>query len=160
MLFFLWLSLSRWWFQFFLFSPYLGKIPILFNIFQMRWNHQQLLHLDRGIELGIRYKLLGIHVWRLNDGEQQKMLAENSLMRQVLWDLVKMPWVSKCYDVIFCCHWWTQVITWWFCDGSPNLIQFLKWLGFVFRFRKNYTLPSPKWSPSIIRAPYFAMTFS
>ena len=47
-----------------------------------------------------------------------------------------------------------------FFDGSPNLIQFLKWLGFVFRFGKNYTLPSPKWSPSIIRAPYFAMTFS
>ena len=33
--------LSRWWFQiFFYFHPYLGKIPILTNIFQMGWNHQ------------------------------------------------------------------------------------------------------------------------
>ena len=32
---------SRWWFQiFFYFHPYLGKIPILTNIFQMGWNHQ------------------------------------------------------------------------------------------------------------------------
>ena len=27
-------------FKYFLFSPYLGKIPILTNIFQMGWNHQ------------------------------------------------------------------------------------------------------------------------
>ena len=32
---------SGWWFQtFFHFHPYLGKIPILTNIFQMGWNHQ------------------------------------------------------------------------------------------------------------------------
>ena len=30
---------TRWWFHFF-FHPYLGKIPILTNIFQMGWNHQ------------------------------------------------------------------------------------------------------------------------
>ena len=30
-----------WWFRiFFMFTPYLGKIPILTNIFQMGWNHQ------------------------------------------------------------------------------------------------------------------------
>ena len=34
-------SKTRWWFQFFYFHPYLGKIPILPNIFQMGWfNHQ------------------------------------------------------------------------------------------------------------------------
>ena len=33
--------MTRWWFQiFFYFHPYLGKIPILTNIFQMGWNHQ------------------------------------------------------------------------------------------------------------------------
>ena len=32
---------SRWWFQiFFYLHPYLGKISILINIFQMGWNHQ------------------------------------------------------------------------------------------------------------------------
>ena len=32
---------TRWWFQiFFIFYPYLGKIPNLTNIFQMDWNHQ------------------------------------------------------------------------------------------------------------------------
>ena len=32
---------SGWWFQiFFYFHPYLGKIPILTNIFQRGWNHQ------------------------------------------------------------------------------------------------------------------------
>ena len=32
---------TRWWFQiFFYVHPYLGKIPILTNIFQMGWNHQ------------------------------------------------------------------------------------------------------------------------
>ena len=32
---------TRWWFKcFFSFHPYLGKIPILTNIFQMGWNHQ------------------------------------------------------------------------------------------------------------------------
>ena len=30
----------RWWFQKFYFHSYLGKIPILTNIFQMGWNHQ------------------------------------------------------------------------------------------------------------------------
>ena len=35
------LSFSRWWFHiFFNFHPYLGKIPILTNIFQRGWNHQ------------------------------------------------------------------------------------------------------------------------
>ena len=29
-----------WWFRIFNFQPYLGKIPILANIFQMGWNHQ------------------------------------------------------------------------------------------------------------------------
>ena len=34
-------TVSRWWFQtFFYFEPYLGKIPILTNIFEMGWNHQ------------------------------------------------------------------------------------------------------------------------
>ena len=32
--------ISGWWFQIFCFHPYLGKIPILTNIFQMGWNHQ------------------------------------------------------------------------------------------------------------------------
>ena len=33
--------IPRWWFQrSFIFTPYLGKIPILTNIFQMGWNHQ------------------------------------------------------------------------------------------------------------------------
>ena len=37
-------NLSRWWFQtFFCFHPYLGKIPILTNIFQMGWNHQPVI---------------------------------------------------------------------------------------------------------------------
>ena len=32
---------TRWWFQiFFYFHPYLGKIPIVTNIFQRGWNHQ------------------------------------------------------------------------------------------------------------------------
>ena len=38
------LSKTRWWFQtffnIFYFHPYLGKIPILTNFFQMGWNHQ------------------------------------------------------------------------------------------------------------------------
>ena len=35
---------TRWWFQiFFSFHPYLGKIPILTNIFGMGWNHQPVL---------------------------------------------------------------------------------------------------------------------
>ena len=36
-------EVTRWWFQtffIFYFHPYLGKIPILTNIFQMGWNHQ------------------------------------------------------------------------------------------------------------------------
>ena len=34
-------TFSRWWFQiFFYFHPYLGKIPILTDIFQRGWNHQ------------------------------------------------------------------------------------------------------------------------
>ena len=36
-------SCSGWWFHFFSFHPYLGKIPILTNIFQMGWNHQLVL---------------------------------------------------------------------------------------------------------------------
>ena len=32
---------AGWWFQIcFIFIPYLGKVPILTNIFQMGWNHQ------------------------------------------------------------------------------------------------------------------------
>ena len=37
-------NITRWWFQiFFFFHPYLGKISILTSIFQMGWNHQQVL---------------------------------------------------------------------------------------------------------------------
>ena len=32
---------TSWWFQIFSFHPYLGKIPILTNIFQLGWNHQR-----------------------------------------------------------------------------------------------------------------------
>ena len=31
-------------FKYFLFHPYLGKVPILTNIFQMGWNHQAVLY--------------------------------------------------------------------------------------------------------------------
>ena len=35
------LRIPGWWFQiFFIFTPYLGKISNLTNIFQMGWNHQ------------------------------------------------------------------------------------------------------------------------
>ena len=35
------MRMTGWWFQiFFYVHPYLGKIPILTNIFQMGWNHQ------------------------------------------------------------------------------------------------------------------------
>ena len=33
-------KISSWWFHFFYFHPYLGKIPYLTNIFQKGWNHQ------------------------------------------------------------------------------------------------------------------------
>ena len=33
-------ALTGWWFQIFVFQPYLGMIPILTNILQMGWNHQ------------------------------------------------------------------------------------------------------------------------
>ena len=36
--------ITGWWFQIFFFHPYLGKIPILINIFQMGWNHQPVFH--------------------------------------------------------------------------------------------------------------------
>ena len=40
---FCWNIIAGWWFQIcFIFTPYLGKIPILTNMFQMGWNH----HLD------------------------------------------------------------------------------------------------------------------
>ena len=39
-------NISSWWFQrFFIFHPYLGKISILTNIFQMGWNHHLDLHM-------------------------------------------------------------------------------------------------------------------
>ena len=34
----------RWWFQIFFCHPYLGKIPMMTNIFQMGWNHQPDIH--------------------------------------------------------------------------------------------------------------------
>ena len=45
-----WFYITGWWFQiFFNFHPYLGKIPILTNIFQWGWHHQpdnyNLIHL-------------------------------------------------------------------------------------------------------------------
>ena len=38
---------TRWWFSnIFYFYPYLGKIPILTNIFQLGWNHQLVIILS------------------------------------------------------------------------------------------------------------------
>ena len=37
-------TFSRWWFQIDFFHPYLGKIPILTNMFQRGWNHQLVLY--------------------------------------------------------------------------------------------------------------------
>ena len=34
------MMMTGWWFHFFYFHPYLGKIPSLTNIFQRGWNHQ------------------------------------------------------------------------------------------------------------------------
>ncbi len=39
MLFGIFSTFTRWWFQYFHVHPYLGKIPILTNIFQLGWNH-------------------------------------------------------------------------------------------------------------------------
>ena len=40
-----WRQFTKWWFQIcFNFHPYLGKIPILTNMFQMGWNHQPVYH--------------------------------------------------------------------------------------------------------------------
>ena len=65
--------LSRWWFQiFFYFHPYLGKIPILTNIFQMGWNHQ-LVVFSRGPFLGI---IKGSLDEKLPSYEVLKMLRE------------------------------------------------------------------------------------
>ena len=36
-----WSIFASWWFHFFFFTPYLGKIPILTNIFQRGWFNQQ-----------------------------------------------------------------------------------------------------------------------
>ena len=36
----IWLYYLGGGFKYFFFHPYLGKIPILINIFQMGWNHQ------------------------------------------------------------------------------------------------------------------------
>ena len=55
--------IARWWFQIFVyFHPYLGKIPILTNIFQGGWNHQlyrivYLIYFDgfRSLKSGIVY---------------------------------------------------------------------------------------------------------
>ena len=42
------LKITGWWFQiFFYFHPYLEKVPILTNIFQMGWNHQVDIMLGR-----------------------------------------------------------------------------------------------------------------
>lgn len=41
------------------------------------------ISLDTAREMVEQQHLEGIHVWRLNDGNQQRMLAENALMRQV-----------------------------------------------------------------------------
>ena len=50
--------ITRWWFQIFFISPlprYLGKIPILTNIFQMGWNHQP-DHFDEAYHLESRWR--------------------------------------------------------------------------------------------------------
>ena len=45
------ISITRWWLQiFFIFTPTLGKIPILTNIFQMGWNHQ-LHNINRRLQI-------------------------------------------------------------------------------------------------------------
>lgn len=41
------------------------------------------ISLETAQEMVEQHHLAGIHVWRLNDGNQQSMLAENGLMRQV-----------------------------------------------------------------------------
>ena len=50
---------ARWWFQIlFIFIPYLGKIPILTNIFQIGWNHQLVC-----VFKSLQYSYLYICVW-------------------------------------------------------------------------------------------------
>ena len=49
--------LSGWWFQFF-FHLYLGKIPILTDIFQRGWNHQLVIHMQYYI-----YNIIYISSW-------------------------------------------------------------------------------------------------
>ena len=69
----------------FYFHPYLGKIPILTNIFQMGWNHQLVklgltLFLDSGAHIGflLRLELLQHHSripWKSNRTKAETWLS-------------------------------------------------------------------------------------
>ena len=52
----IWLVVSK----IFYFHPYLGKIPILTNIFQMCWNHQLVIQLQSTIKIQAKQPFSGL----------------------------------------------------------------------------------------------------
>ena len=78
---------TSWWFWFFFenFHPYLGKIPILTNIFQMGWNHQelQLLRLCKSCTRRVKALMLPLKTSVLG--------SEDAVM--FLYFLTRWPWL-------------------------------------------------------------------
>ena len=80
---------TRWWFDIwhmFYFHPYLGKIPILTNIFQIGWNHQLLY-------LVICYSLRCTHKHHQTRVQEVKMKT----FQDLTWAVFKGPWLVVWY---------------------------------------------------------------
>ena len=101
----------------FYFHPYLGKIPILTNIFQRGWNHQLLLHLlcyssfREGIEPAATIKHFCQAKWRWNS--QWKHPHFRSLCP--LWSGRKLSKNRSFSRIMTSCDWGTPTIVAYSC---------------------------------------------
>ena len=113
---------SRWWFPtFFNVHPYLGKIPILTNIFQLGWNHQLVTHPIQRIILYIcintwfdkfhkktQLRILGLDPFLFASDENYKYVLlqiswpkKNTKKPRGFWDLTQKPrnMIPACWNL-------------------------------------------------------------
>ncbi len=120
------LSKPRWWFQIFCyFHPYLGKIPILTNIFQMGWNHQPETHWSYDPSLGLKWRIWS-PLWHFGCWIRLSLWIEKAIVLLVFLLLIVASFKNQSYPLGVAPS-QDSSGKWRFSSGSPSLKTWYSW---------------------------------
>ena len=104
-------SITRWWFHiFFYFHLYLGKIPILTNIFQLGWNHQR----ETSSIISMQPFQVSSGPWGLAYPTWSESFEVDSAIRFEWMHHPWNHWGGKCDKAIPFWNYHIYISTWWY----------------------------------------------